>query len=281
MTTLQDYLNAARRLLHDANGRYWSDADLTISINDARRRVVADTTCYRQLQTVYLSPSLERYQRGGVSGALVTAAGSGYTSASTITFSASPTGDTATGALLLSGDTVAGVTITSTGSGYTTAPTVTFGGPGSGAALTPSIINPSTLDVMSITVIWGQTRVVLQRMSWTEFQASMRAWVGYQQRPGICASYGQDQWFIGPIPDQFYVSEWDTVLVPADLALASGTCVIAYPYTDAVPFYAAHLSKLNEQSYDEADRYLQLYTRKLQQAIRSASLRMLKSPYGS
>jgi hypothetical protein len=48
-----------------------------------------------------------------------------------------------------------------------------------------------------------------------------------------------------------------------------------------VPYYAAHLAKINEQAIEEADVFLNLYTRKMQYAIRSAMMRMLPSAYGS
>src|SRR5690242_10405849 len=50
MATLQDYISQCRQLLHDANGNFWSNSDLTGYINDARNRVVGDTGCYRVLQ---------------------------------------------------------------------------------------------------------------------------------------------------------------------------------------------------------------------------------------
>lgn len=282
METLQTYLNSVRRLLHDASGRYWSDADLTIDINAARRRAVADSTCYRSLQTLYLSQGLERFVRGGVTGGLVTAGGSGYDATSVIAFSAPASGTTATGTLQITSGAVTGLIVTDPGSGYTSAPTVALAsGPGAGMAITPTILNADTLDVMNLTLIWGQTRVTLDRMPFTQFQSTIRAWVNYQQRPAICASYGQDQWYVGPTPDQTYQSEWDTLLTPPDLVAVTDTCVIQSPYSDPVPFYAAHLAKINEQAYSESEEFLKLYQQKMRYAVRSAMMRMLPSAYGS
>lgn len=55
--------------------------------------------------------------------------GSGYTSAPSVTFSASPTGDTTTGTAVYDADTtsIVGITIVNDGSGYVTTPTVTIG----------------------------------------------------------------------------------------------------------------------------------------------------------
>lgn len=72
-----------------------------------------------------------------VASVTMTVAGTGYTSAPTVAFSAPVGGTTATGTAVLDGATVASVTVTNAGEGYVTAPTVTFsGGGGSSAAAT-------------------------------------------------------------------------------------------------------------------------------------------------
>jgi hypothetical protein len=48
---LNTYITQCRRLLHDANGSFWSDPELTDYINEARNRVAQDTKCLRQLAT--------------------------------------------------------------------------------------------------------------------------------------------------------------------------------------------------------------------------------------
>ena len=77
------------------------------------------------------------YDNNSVASATVTAGGSGYSSAPTVTFSAPTSGITATGTATVSGGAVTAIVITNAGNGYTSAPTVTFsGGGGSGAAAT-------------------------------------------------------------------------------------------------------------------------------------------------
>ena len=51
MPTLNDYITETRRLLHDVNGNFWTTAELTDYINDARGHTVQDTGCRRVLQT--------------------------------------------------------------------------------------------------------------------------------------------------------------------------------------------------------------------------------------
>jgi hypothetical protein len=71
-----------------------------------------------------------------VVGTFVTAVGTGYTTAPTVTFSGGG-GTGATGTAIVDGGAVVGILITNAGTGYTTAPTITFtGGGGTGATAT-------------------------------------------------------------------------------------------------------------------------------------------------
>lgn len=62
--------------------------------------------------------------------------GTGYSVAPTVTFSAPPSGVTATGTAQISGGIVTSISITNPGSGYITAPTITIAAPGSGTTAT-------------------------------------------------------------------------------------------------------------------------------------------------
>lgn len=59
--TLSTYITQVRRLLHDANGNFWSNAELTDDINAARQRLVRDTGCNRILQTMDTVTNQELY----------------------------------------------------------------------------------------------------------------------------------------------------------------------------------------------------------------------------
>lgn len=283
MATLQDYLNQTQRLLHDANFKYWSQQTLIDAINGACKRVVGDSLCNRSLQTVYLSGGLELYGYGMVSGAIITLAGSGYTAVPSVTIAPPPTGGSqayAT-AVLLNG-TVSQIQVTNGGSGYTSVPMVTIAPPVAGvtATATASVPRYDTLDTLNITVMWGSQRVILSRMSFTQLQSTVRSWMGYTQRPCYCANYGQNKWYIGPIPDQFYISEWDTILIPPNLVNLTDVSVIQYPFSECVGFYAAHTAKFQEQSYAESQKFLEVYTAKMLYSRRSVMMRMLPSAYG-
>ena len=87
-------------------------------------------------------------------GVNITNAGSGYTSAPTVSFSAAPGGGTtATGTAAIYGGKVDSITITNPGSGYTSAPTVSFsGGGGSSAAATASLATAGDVFLSEILV---------------------------------------------------------------------------------------------------------------------------------
>lgn len=73
-------------------------------------------------------------RNGAVTGVTITAQGSGYTAASTVTFGAAPAGGrTATGTPIVVAGAITGVTMTDSGAGYVTPPSVTFAVAGSGA----------------------------------------------------------------------------------------------------------------------------------------------------
>ena len=76
-----------------------------------------------------------------VASASVTAGGSGYTSAPTVTFAAPTSGTTATGTATVVNGAVVSIAITNPGSGYTAAPAISFsGGGGTGAAATAVMV---------------------------------------------------------------------------------------------------------------------------------------------
>ena len=79
---------------------------------------------------------------GTLSTISVTAGGTGYTTAPTVTIDAPPPGGTQmTATATVAGGGVTGITVTQAGVGYTSIPNVTLGGPGTGAtAVVPQIL---------------------------------------------------------------------------------------------------------------------------------------------
>jgi hypothetical protein len=138
----------------------------------------------------------------------------------------------------------------------------------------------STIDVINLTLQWGNMRVPMNYMPFTEFNARMRVWQSYTGRPVVFTIYGQNTVYVGPIPDQIYVTEWDTVVTPAALVASSDVETILFPYTEPVAYYAAHKAKYKEQSYQEAQIYHDEYKSKCLTAIRSGMTRRLPTAYG-
>ena len=138
----------------------------------------------------------------------------------------------------------------------------------------------STFDVLNITLLWGGMRVPLTYMPFTEFNLKMRNWQSFQNRPVAFSVYGNSTIYVGAIPDQTYSSEWDTVVAPATLVNNTDVDTISFPFTEPVTFYAAYMAKFKEQSYEEAEKFLQTYTQKIGAAIRSSFTRRISNPFG-
>ena len=84
-------------------------------------------------------PGYTEQQKKGVTGTVITAAGTGYTTAPTIAFSGGG-GTGAAATATVAGGLITGITITNPGSGYTSTPTIAFsGGGGTGGAATASV----------------------------------------------------------------------------------------------------------------------------------------------
>lgn len=207
-TSLSTYLTEVQRLLHDANNVFWSQAELTDYINQARNRVVRDTGALRTIQTANVTANVET-----------------YTYNTTL-----PNGNV-------------------------------------------------TMDILNINLFWGNTRVPLYYMPWTDFNAQLRFWQNYVGRPVAFSIYGPQQFYVGPTPDQTYTIEADTVIAPQPLVNTTDIDTIPDPWTDPVPVYAAYLAKYKEQSYGEAEIFLQQYRQRIQAVLSGTMTRRLFSPY--
>lgn len=133
------------RLVGQDGGTYVVNNNIRLAINSTTEGVIFPkmTTTQRNL----LGQVLVAYGVGST-------AGSSYTSAPTVTFSAAPAGGTtATGTATLSGGGVNGVTMTNVGAGYTLPPTVTLsGGGGTGATVLPTITLTSGVLIFNTTL---------------------------------------------------------------------------------------------------------------------------------
>lgn len=260
---LQDYQSELADLLHDPNNVTWSLTQLTNYINRARTKLVTDTGCLRSLQIAYLMQGVESYSFGSVTGAAITAGGTGYTTP-TVSFSGGG-GSGVAATLGVSGGAVTSISFTNNGSGYTSAPAATVNpvGGGSGSTIAVGVINVNTYDVLGINLIWGNQRVPLLWKPWSEFSLWARTWVNVQDRPRFWAAYGENAIYVGPLPDQTYQCEVDSVILPT--ALVSGTDVDPIPTLMQPPitYRAAELAKFNQQRFGEALSFQEQYATRL------------------
>jgi len=204
---LSDYITECRRLLHDANGNFYSDSELTDYINQGRVRLVRDTGCLRTYQTSSVIQNQE---------------------------------------VLLTSSLPSGT---------------------------------STLDIINFNLIWGNTRIALQYLPFTDFNARLRYYQNYIGRPIAYSMYGQTSIYLGPVPDQTYSVELDTVIMPTALTTAAPTETIPDPYTTPVAFYACHKAKYKEQAYGESEIFSQEYKNQVKAVLASVFTRRITTPY--
>jgi len=279
MATLSSYLTEVQRLLHDANAVFWSTSELTDYINEARERVVRDTGCLRTLQITNTPLSS--------TGVVAIPWSNGLT----VT-----TGQFIFSNIFIYQVTVGGVLNSDAApypTGSATFPPSTPFTNGTAtlqyssnceiislAALPNGI---QTLDVLNVTLYWGNSRIPLRYLPWSNFNAQLRYWQNYVGRPICFSTYGQGQLYIAPVPDQSYSIEVDTVILPTALSLNNpgATDSIVDPYSTPVAFYAAYKAKYKEQSYGEAEIYKQEYAKHVQAVLNSTYTRRIPDPYSS
>ena len=109
----------------------------------------------------------------------------------------------------------------------------------------------------------------------------MRVWVTNQSRPAAMSRMGTSSGtvYIQPVPDQTYSSEWDISYIPIDLVDDTTVDELQYPFTSTVAYYACFRAKEKEQSYGEAESYLEKYKEKAREAINQVFTRLMPNPY--
>ena len=138
-----------------------------------------------------------------------------------------------------------------------------------------------TMDILNINLYWGNTRIPLRYLPWTQFNAELRFWQNYIGRPIAFTVYGQQAFYLAPVPDQVYAMELDTIILPTALVNTADVDPIISPWTDPVPYYACHTAKFKEQSYGEAEIFLNQYKAKAMSVINTSFTRRLPDPYST
>lgn len=84
---------------------------------------------------------------------------------------------------------------------------------------------------------------------------------------------------LAPTPDVAIDLYVDTVCLPLPLTTDSSPEAIPYPWTDAVPYYAAYMALLTEQQTDAAEKMLALYQLFLRRARAQSTPTVLPGQY--
>lgn len=274
------------RFVRDPKMETFNPRDMIERINIARREVAMRCQCVRVLTN----------SSGACETATVTAGGSGYLTAPTVTISPPdfpsgmapfPNGSQATATASIQSGTLSAVSINYGGWGYFQPIATLSGGGGTGAtvSITTSTINTlvagqeeypfSGIDlstvpgagavyyVRSVSVIYANYRYMLPFYSFTEYQARVRQYpYQFTYVPTFCAQFGQGtsgSLFMYPIASQTYQYELDMLCLPQDLITNLSVEIIPDPWTQAVKYFAAHLAYLDVQNFNAAEYYRKLF----------------------
>jgi hypothetical protein len=141
---------------------------------------------------------------------------------------------------------------------------------GTGTYTFAQVGNSSIIDVISIVLIFGQTRIVLDNVNLTTLNQRYRTSTTFNGWTAAWARQGHSTVIFGPTPSTGFVTEWDCVVYGASLINLTDPDEVPYPYTKPVAFYAAYLAKINERQHmDEAQDFLADYTRLVGEAVNS------------
>lgn len=282
---LNSYLQQTQRFLRDQTQALLHPEDLVSYVNRARREIALRS------QSIRVTPPTQ----GAVQSITVVKGGSGYTNPTVvITPPDSPGGRPPFpgGAVAIAEATIIGGVINSVnvvfgGDGYFV-PTATVSDPtGSGAVLTvqtqplnnlvfqqetyPFSLVPldtfpgvdSIFAVIDVAVIYANYRYELPWYPYSVYQAMIRQYpTQYLYVPTMMTQFGDGTsgaLMFYPLPSQPYRSEWDCLCLPSDLQTDLDFEALPLPWTDAVPYMAAHLAYLELQNANMARMYLEMY----------------------
>jgi len=303
---LFEYLKQTQRFLREQKQDFENPDDLISYINRARREIAMRGQCVRTLTPI----------SGSISTITVTAGGTLYTNPSVVISAPDfpsgvapyPNGAQATATANLTGGVVTSIDVSFGGSGYFQ-PVVTITDPtGSGATATANVSFPNVLNqgqevypfsgidlsqnpgcsavyfVRSISIIYSNYRYSLPVYSFSTYQSAIREFpFQYQYVPVFASQFGQGtagSFYVYPLPSQVYQYELDCLCIPSDLATDASVEAIPQPWTDAVPYFSAHLAMLELQNFNAAKFYLDLYEKMALSYSNYARVGRTVNPYG-
>jgi hypothetical protein len=303
---LTEYRKQVQRFIRDAKQQFVDIGDIDSYINRARREVAMRSQSIRVLTPV----------SGSVTNVQVTNPGSGYTNpTATISTPDQPNGALPNPAGLQAivsvqqiGGQISNISVLNGGDGYFS-PTVTISDPtGTGAAATvfTSPINVTQFQqeiyqfsdlplsqfpgvgevfaVKSVSIIYANYRYSLPCYSFSVYQAMIRQYPRqYLYVPTVMGQYGQGtggSLYMYPIPSSPYQMEFDCFCLPQSLVDDQSTEAIPMPWTETVPYFAAHMCYLELQNLNSAKFYLDLYDSLVHRYSNYARPGRMTNPYG-
>ncbi len=129
------------------------------------------------------------------------------------------------------------------------------------------LLNPRTISFPNATNA-GQLQLEKRPWDWFNFYflslsppppGQPRAWAPFD--PGKLGSF-----YLAPTPTSIIALSLDGVWLPINLVIDANAEAIPFPWTDAVPFYAAYLAFLDSQRANDANGMFTLYENYMQRA---------------
>ncbi len=140
-------------------------------------------------------------------------------------------------------------------------------------------VNANAFDVVGIVLIYSNIRVDLENPSYRDLAATYLSVVSYNDVPRAFAKYGPSNIVIGPPPNQAYSTEWDMLQTGPDLVNTTDVDSIPAPWTEPVPFAAAHYAKLELGEQDDAKRFEDMYLAQTIEIMSSTRGMQVPDPY--
>ena len=139
--------------------------------------------------------------------------------------------------------------------------------------------DPNTVAVFGIIVTIGNVNTPLGQRSYAEASSYWQPTTTYKGYPMVFAYLGATKVFIAPAPNLNYESEWETAIVSTPLATASDADPLPAPWTEPIPYLAAHYARYSLQQYDEAKQMKQEYDDLMTEIAGGVRGQFIRNPY--
>lgn len=137
-------------------------------------------------------------------------------------------------------------------------------------------------------IVGGSWKPLWRRLVWTDFQARFRIYggtfMGTISEPGWWTQYGHGPTgaiYLAPIPTQSMPIEVDLTIIPQPLLTDDDVDPIPFPWSDAVPYWAATLALLQQQRREDAAGMAMIFNADLPMCASVVCPQMIQTAYGA